>query len=244
VVPWGDQQLFACHRARYEFAADYVRGRRVLDIGCGEGYGSAMLSRSAPEVVGVDYSPAAISHARQAYQGQNLRFESGDARQLTFSSGAFDAVTCFEVIEHIEDDESLLASVARVLRPGGWLILSTPNALVDVLFDAVRKEKYEYHVNSLAPRELARRVGRHFCQVKLYGQSRRGNLLHALLKTADVLNLRHRFIRSFHFQSTVARTLMGQPDLSAASTLRDFRFTRMLIRQSPTLLLTARTRRP
>jgi SAM-dependent methyltransferase len=212
----------------------------VLDLGCGEGYGSALLSRDALEVVGFDYSPAAISHATQTYGSRNLRFECGDARSLNFDSGQFDVVACFELIEHIQDDQTLLAAAARVLRPGGRLILSTPNALVDRLFDVVRREEYEYHVNLLTPGELRCRVRTHFCQVVLYGQSLRGNLLHALLKTADVWNLRHRFIRSANVQRAVARTLMGQPDVSVASTLHNFRFSRVLIRQSPSIVLMGR----
>src|SRR6267143_3401980 len=95
VVPWGDPGLFAWHRARSEFALLFVPNRSVLDIGCGEGYGAALLSVQAAEVVGIDYSPAAIGHARSTYRRRNLRFVVADATRLDPAIGRFDVVTCF-----------------------------------------------------------------------------------------------------------------------------------------------------
>jgi len=236
-LPTGDAGLFAWHRARYEFALPLVAGKRVLDVGCGEGYGAALLAERAREVVGVDYSPAAIEHARAAYRAPNLRFERMDATALEPELGTFDVVTCFEVIEHLADDEALLAGIARVLAPGGSLVLSTPNALVDELFEAVGgHEHYAYHVNMLAPGALRRRVRAHFRDVRLYGQSVRRSGLHAALKTLDVLNLRHRLVRSRRVQASLVDALAA----SAPGASLDFRFSRVLVRQSPALLLVAR----
>jgi 2-polyprenyl-3-methyl-5-hydroxy-6-metoxy-1,4-benzoquinol methylase len=244
VVPWGDPALFAWHRARYEFAVPFVSSRRVLDVGCGEGYGAALLSRHADDVLAIDYSPAAIEHARKTYPSLNLRFAVADATRLDPAIGKFNVITCFEVIEHIEDTHRFFAQIAQALHPNGWLLLSTPNAMVDRLFDVIRDVHYEYHVNVLTPTELRGRVKRYFHHATLYGQCLRGNRLHLVLKRLDALNLRHRLIRSERVQRDIGRALMGLPSLTNSSSLRDFWFSRMLVRQSPVTVLTARAPKP
>jgi len=243
VVPWGDPGLFAWHRARYEFALPFVPNRSVLDIGCGEGYGAALLSVQAAEVVGIDYSPAAIGHARSTYRRRNLRFVVADATRLDPAIGRFDVVTCFEVIEHLGNPEGLLDTIARTLNPGGLLVLSTPNGLVDRLFDVVRGEHYEYHINVLTPMDLRRFVKTHFQHAVLYGQCHRGNALHLVLKSLDPLNLRHRLIRSLRLQRALGGRLMGLPDYATSASLGSFRFSRLLVRQSPVSVLTAQSPR-
>jgi SAM-dependent methyltransferase len=230
VVPWGDPGLFAWHLARYRFARQFIAGKKVLDVGCGEGYGAALLAERAREVTGVDYSPAAVRHASASYVIPNLRFEIGNASALDPGLGTFDVATCFEVLEHLEDQEALLERVAALLRPDGVLVLSTPNRLVESPFErCVWGEHNEYHVGLLAPEELRRRSKRHFQNVILYGQAPRGNALHLVLKSLDVLNLRHRLVHSLRVQRQIATTVMGQdwgPEMS-------FRFSRFLVRQSP-----------
>lgn len=231
IVPWGDPGLFAWHVARYRFALPFVDGKRVLDIGCGEGYGSALLAERADEVVGVDYSPAAVSHASASYVRPNLRFAVQDAAALDPSLGSFDVITCFEVIEHLKDQDAVLAGAAGLLSRPGVLVLSTPNRLVDAPFERFVWDVHnEYHVALRSPAELRRLVGRHFRGVTLYGQAPHGNALHLILKSFDVLNLRHRLVPSLRLQRQLATTVMGQdwrPDEMS------FRFTRFLARQSP-----------
>jgi 2-polyprenyl-3-methyl-5-hydroxy-6-metoxy-1,4-benzoquinol methylase len=238
VVPWGDPGHFAWHLARYRFAVPFVAGKRVLDVGCGEGYGSALLAEHATRVVGVDYSPVAIRHANSAYGSQTLSFRVADATELPEDLGVFDVVTCFEVVEHLVEDEKLFAGVARVLAPGGTFLLSTPNKLVDELVESLSGTggHYEYHVNVLTPSALRRRALRHFQSVAVYGQSRRRNALHAVLKGADVFNVRHRIFRSLEAQRSVASALGAAPESAEPS----FRFSRLLVRQSPIMVLVAR----
>jgi ubiquinone/menaquinone biosynthesis C-methylase UbiE len=113
------------HIERYRFAARYAKGRDVLDIACGEGYGSAALMRAgASSVIGVDVSEAACAHAR-ARHGVDARV--GDAEAIPLGSGAVDAVVSFETIEHVGHPDLFLQECARVLRPGGLLVISTPN---------------------------------------------------------------------------------------------------------------------
>ena len=124
-----DVDLLNEHMARYTFAARLARGKRVLDAGCGAGYGSAELARSAATVTGVDVAPEAIEFARENYRHANLTFEQASCTELPFPDGAFDLVVGFEVIEHLEDWRGFLSEVGRVLAPTGQFIVSTPNKL-------------------------------------------------------------------------------------------------------------------
>jgi ubiquinone biosynthesis O-methyltransferase len=124
-----DIDLLNEHMARYTFAARLARGKRVLDAGCGAGYGSAALAEAAESVTGVDVAAGAIDFARSHYQAGNLTFEQASVTDLPFSGGAFDLVVAFEVIEHLEDWRGFLAQACRVLAPAGQLIVSTPNKL-------------------------------------------------------------------------------------------------------------------
>src|SRR6266576_1992296 len=111
------------HFLRYHWAAETVAGKSVLDAGCGTGYGVAlMLAAGAKTVVGVDISGSAISRAPQLAKG--AEFVVGDVRNLPFDDQAFDVVTCFEVIEHVEGAEDVLAELKRLLSPAGVLLLS------------------------------------------------------------------------------------------------------------------------
>lgn len=124
-----DVDLLNEHVARYTFAARLARGKRVLDAGCGAGYGSAELAQAADSVVGVDRAAEAIAFARANYCLPNLRFEQASCDALPHPSGSFDLVVAFEVIEHLDHWREFLLEVRRVLAPAGQLIISTPNKL-------------------------------------------------------------------------------------------------------------------
>jgi SAM-dependent methyltransferase len=124
-----DVDLLNEHLARYAFAARLARGKRVLDAGCGAGYGSAELAAAADSVVGVDVAPEAIAFATEHYQLPNLRFEQASCTALPNPDGSFDLVAAFEVIEHLADWRAFLAEARRVLAPNGQLVVSTPNRL-------------------------------------------------------------------------------------------------------------------
>jgi ubiquinone biosynthesis O-methyltransferase len=124
-----DVDLLNEHMARYIFAVRLARGKRVLDAGCGVGYGAAELARVAGRVTGVDIAADAIEYAREHYPAANIRFEQASATALPFDDASFDLVVAFEVIEHLEDWRGFLAEACRVLTPSGQLIVSTPNRL-------------------------------------------------------------------------------------------------------------------
>jgi ubiquinone/menaquinone biosynthesis C-methylase UbiE len=122
-----DRDLWNEHYARYAFATRLSRGRRVLDVGCGNGYGTTELAQSAATVIGLDVAADVVAAADKLYARPNVRFLPGSAAQLPFRDGIFDLVVAFEVIEHLADWADLIREARRVLAPGGQLIVSTPN---------------------------------------------------------------------------------------------------------------------
>src|SRR5437773_5186948 len=115
---------FRRHEAAYRFAADRMRGP-VLDAGCGEGYGAAMLGSRAGPVIGLELDEPTARHAASTYP--SVRVTRGDACRLPFRSGAFGGVAALQVLEHLWCPEEFVAEVRDTLRPGGAFVLSTPN---------------------------------------------------------------------------------------------------------------------
>ncbi|MCU1258050.1 MAG: Methyltransferase type 11 [Bryobacterales bacterium] len=122
-----DVNLLNEHLSRYGFAKRFAPGKRVLDAGCGSGYGAAELAETALEVTGIDAAADAVEYARGQYRSANLRFEQGLCTALP--DGPYDLITAFEVIEHLEDWRGFLAEARRVLAPEGRFVVSTPNKL-------------------------------------------------------------------------------------------------------------------
>jgi SAM-dependent methyltransferase len=122
-----EADLWNEHFGRYTFAARLSRMKRVLDAGCGMGYGSAELARVAASVVGVDISGEAVASARQRYDLPRVTFLQGSCVALPFRAAAFDLVVAFEVIEHLKEWREFLIEARRVLAPGGQCLISTPN---------------------------------------------------------------------------------------------------------------------
>ena len=118
------------HYHRYLFALQFCMSRDVLDIASGEGFGSALLSSVATEVWGIDQSSEAIEHAKCEYRRSNLSFRLGNAESIPLEDASVDVVVSFETIEHVTEQETFLSEIQRVLRPGGILIMSSPNAVV------------------------------------------------------------------------------------------------------------------
>jgi ubiquinone/menaquinone biosynthesis C-methylase UbiE len=115
------------HLHRYFFALQFCAGKRVLDIASGEGYGSALLATVASEVIGVDVAEEAVRHAAENYSTHNLSFLHGDARRIPVDDASIEIVVSFETLEHLSEHEEFLREIKRVLRPGGLLVLSTPD---------------------------------------------------------------------------------------------------------------------
>ena len=115
-----DVDLLNEHLARYAFAARLAHGKRVLDAGCGAGYGSAELAGQAASVTGADLAADAVDFARAHYGVPNLAFEQASCDRLPHRDGCFDLVVAFEVIEHLEGWREFLLEARRVLAPPNW----------------------------------------------------------------------------------------------------------------------------
>lgn len=121
-------ETYKLHVERYEFAARHLQGRRLLDVGCGVGYGTRLLAEhnnTSVEVLGLDISPETISYARQRYGGPHIEFRAGDAMTFEDSEG-FDGIVALEIIEHLKKPEEFIKHLVSLLRPKGLLVVSTP----------------------------------------------------------------------------------------------------------------------
>jgi lipopolysaccharide biosynthesis protein/SAM-dependent methyltransferase len=155
------------HLHRYQLATTLTAGRDVLDIACGEGYGADILATMAKSVIGVDISPEAIEYAKSCYQDPRMSFRVGSATDIPIPDASVDMVVSFETIEHLEDHDRMMQELHRVLRPGGLLMISSPNKL-----EYSDKPGYSnrLHVRELYTEEFVTLVSRHFTTTKRYGQ--------------------------------------------------------------------------
>jgi len=156
---------FRRHLAVYEWIAARVAGRRVVDMACGEGYGSDVLAASAASVVGVDANPEAHEHARLRYARPNLRYE----RDLVESfAEPCDAVVFLQTIEHVEDAGAILEHFKSMLSPGGVAYVSTPN-LLTLAPSGAEKSDNPWHVREYRAEEFRQLCEDHFERVDLFG---------------------------------------------------------------------------
>ena len=147
----------ARHHAAYEYARPRLAGLRVVELGCGSGYGTASLAPSARLLVGVDrVAPDA------AHRAPGPRYLRADLRRLPLRPASFDAALSFQVIEHLEDPGLLVHAMARCLRPDGFALVSTPNLAMS---DGVNP----YHVREYRAQELADVLREGFAEVELFG---------------------------------------------------------------------------
>jgi 2-polyprenyl-3-methyl-5-hydroxy-6-metoxy-1,4-benzoquinol methylase len=158
----GGELIEAEHEARYRLALPHVKGKRVLDAGCGVGWGSAlMVQAGASNVVGIDLSEDAIADCRKRVP--DAEFRVGDLQNLPVSDAEFDVVVCFEALEHTADTALTLDELARALAPDGLLFVSSPNP-------RVYPAGNPFHLHEMVPEELAEAVSDRFRQVQIFRQ--------------------------------------------------------------------------
>jgi GT2 family glycosyltransferase/SAM-dependent methyltransferase len=167
-IPWMEgSQIHYEHLHRYMFAKTLTIEKEVLDLACGEGYGSYILSETAKKVIGIDSDEETIRHATSKYFLHNLTFICGHMEKIPIKGkNLFDSVVCFEAIEHTDKHEETLSEIKRVLREDGFLIISTPNKV------EYRKaeEKNPYHLKEMDLYEFLELLKRYFRYVVLFGQ--------------------------------------------------------------------------
>lgn len=153
------QSLFA-----YDVVRKWAVGKSVLDVGFGEGYGSAYFAEIAREVVGVDYDLTTVRKATAKYIRANLTFLQADifSWSATLQDRTFDIVCSFQTIEHMNDQNRFVEILKACVAPGGTVVVTTPNRLQFPTFNP-------YHVREFAPEELRELLGQHFSDVRIYG---------------------------------------------------------------------------
>jgi GT2 family glycosyltransferase/glycosyltransferase involved in cell wall biosynthesis/SAM-dependent methyltransferase len=161
----GDIELEHIHR--YRFAAQLVVKKTVLDIASGDGYGSAYLAQTARRVIGVDISAPAVEAARRHYQRPNLEFLEGSCSRIPLDDATVDVVVSFETIEHHAEHDAMMVEIKRVLRPRGFLIISTPDKLEYSDKPAFRNP---FHVKELYREDFLSLLKAHFKTVRMFGQ--------------------------------------------------------------------------
>lgn len=163
----GWEWCFEAHRFGYEaLAARIPSGARILDVGCGEGYGTARLAETGSFTVGSDHAFDAVRHAAKRYARPGLAFVVCDAQRLPFRSEAFDVVASLQVIEHFTDTASHLRGVARVMRADGFHFCATPNIALATPEEAAN----EWHLRDFTAPELEAAMRSAFAEVELLGQ--------------------------------------------------------------------------
>ena len=151
------------HLGRYAFAEAAVAGKCVLDAGCGVGYGSARLAALADTVYALDNAAEAVRNGHAEYP--DVRFIRGDCSRLPFGDNSLDVVAAFEVIEHLEDWEALLREAARVLRPAGTFLVSTPNR---IYYEGSRDEPNPFHVHEFDYEEFRGELAKYFLHLTIF----------------------------------------------------------------------------
>ncbi len=166
-LPWVDDPATSYeHWHRYAYVSQFVRDRRVLDLACGEGYGSALLAQTAELVVSIDIDEKTVQHARIKYAGSNMHFIIGSVTEIPVSGIGFDVIVCFETIEHIHERDKLLCETKRLLAPEGLFIISTPNR------PEYRKVEPSnpFHVDEFDLEEFKGLLSKYFKNLSLLGQ--------------------------------------------------------------------------
>ena len=166
-LPGVTGQLQFEHFHRYLYASQFVAGKAVLDIACGDGYGSFALAPLASQVIGIDIDHSAVARACEAYVTPKLRFMQGRLERIPLGDAAVDVAVCFETIEHMSDQISAVRELRRVLRPSGMLMISTPNAHSA---DGAWHQENPFHEKELSRTELLALLACEFRNVRVLEQ--------------------------------------------------------------------------
>ncbi|MCX6596550.1 MAG: methyltransferase domain-containing protein [Acidobacteria bacterium] len=175
------------HYGRYLFAARLARGKRVIDLGCGSGYGSDELAHTATSVTALDIDPEAIAYAQHHFQRDNLSYLSASCEDVPLADGSADLVIAFELIEHLQQPDRLLAEAKRLLAPGGQFIVSTPNR---TYYATSRTEPNPYHLNEMDQAGFQQALETTFPHVTIFTQNHVSALLFQPLEAPAATSLR------------------------------------------------------
>ncbi len=155
--------VYGEHVSRYESVRGLLEGKIVLDIASGSGYGTHLLSEKAKKIYGVEVDKDAVEYSKRNYGGKNIEYLLGDAESIPLGDDSVDVVVTFETIEHIKDYKKFLNEIKRILKPGGFAIISTPN-------DPEFPEGNHFHLHEFEESELSKLISSYFKNQKFYYQ--------------------------------------------------------------------------
>lgn len=169
-----EKRIVQDHLERYKFASQFVKGKKVLDIACGVGYGSKLLAQMGSQsVIGVDIEKDVITYAKKESQIKNTSFKVGNITK--YHQGKYDVIVCFETIEHVKNDKKAIKNLYNLLNSGGLLIISSPNRIItsleaNTIYDKPANKYHvrEYTINELV--KLLRENGFNVSKNDIYGQ--------------------------------------------------------------------------
>lgn len=191
------ENISEMHLNRYNFSLSFVKNKTVVDIACGEGYGSNLLAQNAKNVLGIDIDQNSIEHAKNKYKKDNLSFLIGSAEKIEASDNSIDVLVSFETIEHVKESvqKNFISEAHRILKPEGIFIVSTPDK------DISGEGHNEFHIHELNKKEFLNMLQVHFKKIDLYGQNIKkysnklslfvARILHSLVKL-DKFKIRHK----------------------------------------------------
>jgi SAM-dependent methyltransferase len=165
---YSDGSMELLHVHRYSFALPYVFNQTVLDIACGEGYGSDLMAQVAQTVIGVDLDEATILLAQKRYLRPNLSFKKGSATAIPIDDHSIDVVVTFETVEHLSDQDAFWSEIKRVLREDGLAVISSPNRDI---YNQQRCGENPFHHRELTQQELLQELSKRFAHHQLFSQS-------------------------------------------------------------------------
>lgn len=158
------RNVFGAHIGRYKTALPFIENKIVLDIACGSGYGTKLISARAKKVYGVDVDKNAINYAKANYLADNIVYKQASGLSIPLEDNSIDVVVSYETIEHIANYKKFLAEIKRVLKPEGVLILSTPN-------DEEYPEGNHFHYHEFKHKELTTLLKNYFKNIDEYFQT-------------------------------------------------------------------------
>lgn len=199
------------HFDRYEFAKKYLKPDFVvLDAACGTGYGSEILSSSVKKVVGLEISDHALNWGRQHHKKENIEFKKADLNKpIDLPDNYFDAIVSFETLEHVANQQNTLSEFKRVLKPGGILIISSPDREIITEKGGANNE---FHINELSKSEFISLIKEYFEAEEIFGQTKYMILpwhkrIIKLIAKADIFGIRRKIVKILGFDFAVHRYL-------------------------------------
>ena len=175
--------LYLIHLATYKYCIPFIRGKVVLDYGCGTGYGTSLISEYCTQITGIDISPEALSYAQSHFSAPNLNYlqiKPAEIAPLPFSDRSFDVILSFQVIEHVQDISAYLRELDRVLAPDGRVAIATPDRSARLF--SFQKPWNLWHLREYTQTQLQDTLSEYFSDVNVLQTGGKPEILQTELK--------------------------------------------------------------